>query len=133
MSAINFLNNPIKLEQKSALKPQKIVKYNKLDEQKKYKATKSIIAFSVYLSSLNHELNKLVNLKLLNADNFYDNASKYLKSIEVSFEEMLKKDSKENLEKYLNKRRAIEEIVFMLIENDDLIFRTEKFVTTIKK
>lgn len=54
-----------------------------------------------------------------------------IKSLEKYFLAQIKKDSKVNEEYFKTKLRAIENINFMLINNDDAIIRTEKFIESI--
>jgi hypothetical protein len=54
-----------------------------------------------------------------------------MKSLEKYFLQKIKKDHKINEEYFKTKLRAIENINFMLINNDDAIIRTEKFIKSI--
>ena len=54
-----------------------------------------------------------------------------MKSLESYFLAQIKKDHKVNEEYFKTKLRAIENINFMLINNDDAIIRTEKFIESI--
>ena len=53
------------------------------------------------------------------------------KGSKITGKEKLKKDHKINEDYYKTKLRAIENINFMLINNDDAIVRTEKFIESI--
>ena len=54
-----------------------------------------------------------------------------MKSLEKYFINQIKKDNEINEEYFKTKLRAIENISFMLINNDDAIVRTEKFIESI--
>ena len=54
-----------------------------------------------------------------------------MKSLETHFLKQIKKDNKVNEDYFKSKLRAIENINFMLINNDDAISRTEKFIESI--
>ena len=56
-----------------------------------------------------------------------------MSNLQSFFQKEILSKNKDNNEIFENKLRAIENIVFMLNENDDLIERTEKFVLSVKK
>ena len=54
-----------------------------------------------------------------------------MKSLEAYFLKQIKKDNKVNEDYFKSKLRAIENINFLLINNDEAILRTEKFIESI--
>ena len=116
------------------LKPQiktKKVDFKELSDKDQELATQKIIAVNVFASSLLHELNVLKRLGMVDSFPLIINFIEQFKSIEVIFKEKLKKDNEINNEYFKTKLRAIENICFMLINNDDAILRTEKFIESI--
>ena len=116
------------------IKPQiktKKIEFKELNDKDKELATQKIIAVNVFSSSLLHELNVLKRLGMVDSFPLIINFIEQFKSIEAIFKEKLKKDNEINEEYFKNKLRAIENISFMLITNDDAIIRTEKFIESI--
>ena len=116
------------------LKPQiktKKVDFKELSDKDQELATQKIIAVNVFASSLLHELNVLKRLGMVDSFPLIINFIEQFKSIEAIFKEKLKKDNEINNEYFKTKLRAIENINFMLINNDDAIVRTEKFIESI--
>ena len=116
------------------LKPQiktKKVDFKELSDKDQELATQKIIAVNVFASSLLHELNVLKRLGMVDSFPLIINFIEQFKSIEVIFKEKLKKDNEINNEYFKTKLRVIENINFMLINNDDAIVRTEKFIESI--
>ena len=116
------------------LKPQiktKKIEFKDLSYKDQELATQKIIAVNVFASSLLHELNVLKRLGMVDSFPLIINFIEQFKSIEAIFKEKLKKDNEINNEYFKTKLRAIENINFMLINNDDAIIRTEKFIESI--
>ena len=116
------------------LKPQiktKKVDFKELSDKDQELATQKLIAVNVFASSLLHELNVLKRLGMVDSFPLIINFIEQFKSIEVIFKEKLKKDNEINNEYFKTKLRVIENINFMLINNDDAIVRTEKFIESI--
>ena len=116
------------------LKPQiktKKVDFKELSDKDQELATQKIIAVNVFASSLLHELNVLKRLGMVDSFPLIINFIEQFKSIEAIFKEKLKKDNEINNEYFKTKLRVIENINFMLINNDDAIVRTEKFIESI--
>ena len=105
--------------------------FKELSDKDQELATQKIIAVNVFASSLLHELNVLKRLGMVDSFPLIINFIEQFKSIEVIFKEKLKKDNEINNEYFKTKLRAIENICFMLINNDDAIVRTEKFIESI--
>ena len=115
---------------KTQIKTKK-VDFKELSDKDQELATQKIIAVNVFASSLLHELNVLKRLGMVYSFPLIINFIEQFKSIEVIFKEKLKKDNEINNEYFKTKLRAIENINFMLINNDDAIVRTEKFIDSI--
>ena len=116
------------------IKPQiktKKVDFKELSDKDQELATQKIIAVNVFASSLLHELNVLKRLGMVDSFPLIINFIEQFKSIEAIFKEKLKKDNEINNEYFKTKLCAIENICFMLINNDDAILRTEKFIESI--
>ena len=116
------------------LKPQiktKKIEFIDLSDEDLKLATQKIISANAFLSSLLHELNVLKRLGLLCSFPLIIDFMQEMKSLEAFFIGKLKKDSKVNEDYFKSKLRAIENINFMLINNDDAIVRTEKFIESI--
>ena len=116
------------------LKPQiktKKIEFIDLSDEDLKLATQKLISANAFLSSLLHELNVLKRLGLLGSFPLIIDFMQEIKSLEKYFLEQIKKDSKINEEYFKTKLRAIENINFMLINNDDAIIRTEKFIESI--
>ena len=109
----------------------KKVDFKELSDKDQELATQKIIAVNVFASSLLHELNVLKRLGTVDSFPLIINSIEQFKSIEVIFKEKLKKDNEINNEYFKTKLRAIENINFMLINNDEAILRTEKFIESI--
>ena len=109
----------------------KKVDFKELSDKDQELATQKIIAVNVFASSLLHELNVLKRLGMVDSFPLIINFIEQFKSIEVIFKEKLKKDNEINNEYFKTKLRAIENINFMLINNDEAILRTEKFIESI--
>ena len=115
---------------KTQIKTKK-VDFKELSDKDQELATQKIIAVNVFASSLLHELNVLKRLGMVDSFPLIINFIEQFKSIEAIFKEKLKKDNEINNEYFKTKLRAIENINFMLINNDDAIVRTEKFIESI--
>ena len=109
----------------------KKVDFKELSDKDQELATQKIIAVNVFASSLLHELNVLKRLGMVDSFPLIINFIEQFKSIEAIFKEKLKKDNEINNEYFKTKLRVIENINFMLINNDDTIVRTEKFIESI--
>ena len=116
------------------LKPQiktKQIAFKDLSDKDQELATQKLISVNAFASSLLHELNVLKRLGMLEAFPAIIDFMQVIKSLEKYFLAQIKKDSKVNEEYFKTKLRAIENINFMLINNDDAIVRTEKFIQSI--
>ena len=115
---------------KTQIKTKK-VDFKDLSDKDKELATQKIIAVNVFASSLLHELNVLKRLGMVDSFPLILDFMKEMKSLETYFVNQIKKDNEINEEYFKTKLRAIENISFMLINNDDAILRTEKFIESI--
>ena len=116
------------------LKPQiktKKIEFKDLSDKDQELATQKLISANAFASSLLHELNVLKRLGIVDSFPLILDFIKEFKSLEEYFKNKLKKDHKINEEYFKTKLRAIENINFMLINNDDAIIRTEKFIQSI--
>ena len=94
-------------------------------------ATQKLISVNAFASSLLHELNVLKRLGMVESFPLILDFMKEMKSLESYFIKQIKKDNEINEDYFKTKLRAIENINFMLINNDDAIIRTEKFIKSI--
>ena len=115
---------------KTQIKTKK-VDFKELSDKDQELATQKIIAVNVFASSLLHELNVLKRLGMVDSFPLIVDFMQEMKSLEKYFLQKIKKDHKINEEYFKTKLRAIENINFMLINNDDAIIRTEKFIKSI--
>ena len=116
------------------LKPQiktKKIEFKDLSEKDQELATQKLISVNAFASSLLHELNVLKRLGMTDSFSLIIDFMEKMKSLESYFLAQIKKDHKVNEEYFKTKLRAIENINFMLINNDDAIVRTEKFIDSI--
>ena len=116
------------------LKPQiksKKIEFKDLSDKDQELATQKLISVNAFASSLLHELNVLKRLGMTDSFSRIIDFMKEMKSLETYFLAQIKKDHKVNEEYFKTKLRAIENINFMLINNDDAIVRTEKFIDSI--
>ena len=116
------------------LKPQiktKKIEFKDLSDKDQELATQRLISANAFASSLLHELNVLKRLGIVDSFPLILDFIKEFKSLEEYFKNKLKKDHKINEAYFKTKLRAIENINFMLINNDDAIVRTEKFIESI--
>ena len=116
------------------LKPQiktKKIEFKDLSDKDQELVTQKLISANAFASSLLHELNVLKRLGIIDSFPLILDFIKEFKSLEEYFKNKLKKDHKINEEYFKTKLRAIENINFMLINNDDAIVRTEKFIESI--
>ena len=116
------------------LKPQiksKKIEFKDLSYKDQKLATQKLISVNAFASSLLHELNVLKRLGMTDSFSRIIDFMKEMKSLETYFLQKIKKDHKINEEYFKTKLRAIENINFMLINNDDAIVRTEKFIESI--
>ena len=116
------------------LKPQiktKKVDFKELSDKDQELATQKLISVNAFASSLLHELNVLKRLGMTDSFSLIIDFMKEMKSLETYFLAQIKKDHKINNEYFKTKLRVIENINFMLINNDDAIVRTEKFIESI--
>ena len=109
----------------------KKVEFKDLSEKDQELATQKLISVNAFASSLLHELNVLKRLGMTDSFSLITEFMREMKSLESYFLAQIKKDHKENEEYFKTKLRAIENINFMLINNDDAIVRTEKFIESI--
>ena len=115
---------------KPQIKPKKI-EFKDLSDKDQELATQKLISVNAFASSLLHELNVLKRLGMVDSFPLIVDFMQEMKSLEAYFKRKLKKDHKINEEYFKSKLRAIENINFMLINNDDAIVRTEKFIESI--
>ena len=116
------------------LKPQiktKKIEFKDLSDKDQELATQKLISVNAFASSLLHELNVLKRLGMVESFPLILDFIKEFKSLETYFINQIKKDHKVNEEYFKTKLRAIANINFMLINNDDAILRTEKFIESI--
>lgn len=116
------------------LKPQiktKKIEFKDLSDKDQELATQKLISVNAFASSLLHELNVLKRLSMVDSFPLILDFMKEMKSLETYFINQIKKDSEINEEYFKKKLRAIENINFMLINNDEAILRTEKFIQSI--
>ena len=109
----------------------KKVEFKDLSDKDQELATQKLISVNAFASSLLHELNVLKRLSMVDSFPLILDFMKEMKSLESYFINQIKKDSEINEEYFKDKLRAIENINFMLINNDDAILRTEKFIQSI--
>ena len=118
------------------LKPQiktKKIEFKDLSDKDQELATQKLISVNAFASSLLHELNVLKRLGMVESFPLILDFMKEMKSLESYFIKQIKKDNEINEDYFKSKLRAIENINFMLINNDDAIVRTEKFIESILK
>lgn len=116
------------------LKPQiksKKIEFKDLSYKDQELVTQKLISANAFASSLLHELNVLKRLGMVESFPLILDFMKEMKSLEMYFINKLKNDNEINEEYFKTKLRAIENINFMLINNDDAIIRTEKFIESI--
>ena len=116
------------------LKPQiktKKIEFKDLSYKDQELVTQKLISANAFASSLLHELNVLKRLGIVYSFPLILDFMKEMKSLETYFINKLKNDNEINEEYFKTKLRAIENINFMLINNDDAIVRTEKFIESI--
>ncbi len=116
------------------LKPQiktKKIEFKDLSYKDQELVTQKLISANAFASSLLHELNVLKRLGIVDSFPLIIDFIEQFKSLEAYFRAQIKKDHKINEDYYKSKLRSIENINFMLINNDDAIVRTEKFIESI--
>ena len=116
------------------IKPQiktKKVEFKDLSDKDQELATQKLISVNAFASSLLHELNVLKRLGMVDSFPLILDFMKEMKSLETYFINQIKKDHEINEEYFKTKLRAVENINFMLINNDEAILRTEKFIQSI--
>ena len=116
------------------LKPQiktKKIEFKDLSDKDQELVTQKLISANAFASSLLHELNVLKRLGMVESFPLIVDFMQEMKSLEAFFLEQIKKDNEINEAYFKTKLRAIENINFMLINNDDAIVRTEKFIESI--
>ena len=109
----------------------KKVDFKELSDKDQELATQKLISVNAFASSLLHELNVLKRLGMVESFPLIVDFMQEMKSLEKYFLEQIKKDNEINEDYFKTKLRAIENINFMLINNDDAIVRTEKFIESI--
>ena len=109
----------------------KKVDFKDLSDKDQELATQKLISVNAFASSLLHELNVLKRLGMVESFPLIVDFMQEMKSLEKYFLEQIKKDNEINEDYFKTKLRAIENINFMLINNDDAIVRTEKFIESI--
>ena len=116
------------------LKPQiktKKIEFKDLSDKDQELVTQKLISVNAFASSLLHELNVLKRLGMVDSFPLIVDFMQEMKSLETYFINQIKKDNEINEEYFKTKLRAIENVNFMLINNDDAIIRTEKFIESI--
>ena len=116
------------------LKPQikaKKIEFKDLSDKDQELVTQKLISANAFASSLLHELNVLKRLGVVDSFPLILDFMQEMKYLETYFLQKIKKDHKINEDYFKTKLRAIENINFMLINNDDAIVRTEKFIESI--
>ena len=116
------------------LKPQiksKKIEFKDLSDKDQELATQKLISVNAFASSLLHELNVLKRLGMVESFPLIVDFMQEMKYLEKYFLQKIKNDHKINEAYFKTKLRAIENINFMLINNDDAIVRTEKFIQSI--
>ena len=116
------------------IKPQiktKKIEFKDLSDKDQELVTQKLISVNAFASSLLHELNVLKRLGMVESFPLILDFMKEMKSLESYFIKQIKKDNEINEDYFKSKLRAIENINFMLINNDDAIVRTEKFIESI--
>ena len=116
------------------LKPQiksKKIEFKDLSDKDQELATQKLISVNAFASSLLHELNVLKRLGMVESFQLIVDFMQEMKYLETYFLQKIKKDHKINEVYFKTKLRAIENVNFMLINNDDAIVRTEKFIASI--
>ena len=116
------------------LKPQiktKKIEFKDLSYKDQELVTQKLISANAFASSLLHELNVLKRLGIVDSFPLILDFMQEMKYLETYFINQIKKDHKINEAYFKTKLRAIENINFMLINNDDAIVRTEKFIESI--
>ena len=116
------------------LKPQiktKKIEFKDLSDKDQELATQKLISVNAFASSLLHELNVLKRLGMVESFPLIVDFMQEMKYLETDFKKKIKKDHKINVKYFEKKLIAIENINFMLINNDEAIVRTEKFIESI--
>ena len=132
MSAIQYLDKSLFVKPRFP-KKKETKQFDYLTELEQIKATKTLISVNIYAKSLLFELKKMQTLGMLNNYSLIIDFMGEMSNLQSLFQKEILSKNKDNNEIFENKLRAIENIVFMLNENDDLIERTEKFVLSVKK
>lgn len=109
----------------------KKIEFKDLSDKDQELATQKLISVNAFASSLLHELNVLKRLGMVESFPLIVDFMQEMKSLEKYFLQKIKKDHKINEEYFKTKLIAIENINFMLINNDDAIVSTEKFIESI--
>ena len=132
MSAIKYLDKSLFVKPRFPKKKEE-KKFDELNENEQLKASKTLVSVNIYAKALLFELKKLKSLGMLDSYALIIDFMGEMSNLQSFFQKEILSKNKDNNEIFENKLRAIENIVFMLNENDDLIERTEKFVLSVKK
>ena len=132
MSAIKYLDKSLFVKPRFPKKKEE-KKFNELNENGQLKVSKTLVSVNIYAKALLFELKKLKSLGMLDSYALIIDFMVEMSNLQSFFQKEILSKNKDNNEIFENKLRAIENIVFMLNENDDLIERTEKFVLSVKK
>ena len=132
MSSIKYLDKSLFVKPRFPKKKEE-KKFNELNENEQLKASKTLVSVNIYAKALLFELKKLKSLGMLDSYALIIDFMGEMSNLQSFFQKEILSKNKDNNEIFENKLRAIENIVFMLNENDDLIERTEKFVLSVKK
>ena len=132
MSAIKYLDKSLFVKPRFPKKKEE-KKFNELNENDQIKVSKTLVSVNIYAKALLFELKKLKSLGMLDSYALIIDFMGEMSNLQSFFQKEILSKNKDNNEIFENKLRAIENIVFMLNENDDLIERTEKFVLSVKK
>ena len=132
MSAIKYSDKSLFVKPRFPKKKEE-KKFDELNENEQLKASKTLVSVNIYAKALLFELKKLKSLGMLDSYALIIDFMGEMSNLQSLFQKEILSKNKDNNEIFENKLRAIENIVFMLNENDDLIERTEKFVLSVKK
>ena len=132
MSAIKYLDKSLFVKPRFPKKKEE-KKFNELNKNEQLKVSKTLVSVNIYAKALLFELKKLKSLGMLDSYALIIDFMGEMSNLQSFFQKEILSKNKDNNEIFENKLRAIENIVFMLNENDDLIERTEKFVLSVKK
>ena len=130
MSAVKYLDKSLFIKPRFPKKETK--KFDYLSESEQIKATKTLISVNIYAKSLLFELKKMQRLGMLNNYSLIIDFMAEMSKLQSYFEKEILSKNKDNNDIFKDKLRAIENINdYLLISDDETIFRTEKFIESI--